>query len=482
VIEVRANKRIFTEDPIGRTRRRLSAPRRGEPHGPETNRGATKRNSIVITRWLGTDKTLLEFIADQLSLLACLVVLWTIAICAAIISIRRYADAINPVTGALASQAAVTCLLSAAASSLRYDGLQHSEIALKEVMMVSSAFVLAVVAGASIRVRSVETCLSVLLRQGPAKVGVIRPLPASAAFLLTSAALLAIVAFKGGGGMMWIEQPRIAYLTSRAGVGLPWAASGWALTIAVTLAIYQMRSPVGRMAMVALGCILGLQLGSKAVPLAIIMLAMMHQHRCVKPLRVSICVLAVVLISAVFSAVLWLQSYDESASSPTKYLAEYSTTAARGIDMLGPDGCWFSGTAWVTSLWEFVPRGLVSEKPFVYGLVLFHDQLNPGMAELGHTPGVPSWMLGFMEAGLLGVVTMGFVAGQLHSAVFHVIGRRVNGPANLLLLTQVGVFPILLYSNALATIGIYYLLGLLVGDLATPISGASQSGHTRPRS
>jgi len=83
-----------------------------------------------------------------------------------------------------------------------------------------------------------------------------------------------------------------------------------------------------------------------------------------------------------------------------------------------------------------------------------------------------------MEAGLLGVVVMGFAAGQLHSAAFHVIGQRANSPANLLLLTQVGVYPIFWYSNVISTIGIYFLLWLLVGNLAAPISSANQSRLT----
>jgi len=407
---------------------------------------------------------LLEVIANYLSLLSWLVVLWALAISAVIISINRYSDIINPVTGALASQAAVTCLLSAAASCLRFDGSQHSELALKVVMMVSSAFILAMVAGALIRIRWAERCLSALLCRGRVAVGVMRPLPAATMFMFISAALLVLVAVNGGGGMMWLIAPRVAYLTSRAGVGLLWAASAWALIIAVTLSIYQTRSGIGRMAIVALGCMFGLQLGSKAIPLAILLLVMMHQHWCIKPLPLTIWVLAGILVPIILSALLWLQRYDQSGSSSDEYLAEYSTTAARGIDLLGSDGGWFFGSAWKTSLWQFVPRNLMPQKPFVYGEVLLHEELYPGLAELGHTPGVPSWILGFMEAGLVGVVAMGFAAGQLHGTMFRVVGRRRCAPADLLLLTQWGVFPILLYSNAISTLGIYYLLRIVIGD------------------
>jgi hypothetical protein len=415
----------------------------------------------------------LESITDNLSLHSCLAWLWAIAISATVISIKRFRDIINPVTGALASTAAVTCLLSAAASCLQFDGSQHSEPALKVVMAVSSVFIVAVVFGALIRIRPMEICLSAVLRRKTASVGVMGPLPASAVFLLASTALLAIVAIIGGGGIVWIQNPRMAYLTSRAGAGLPWAASGWALTIAVTLLIYQTRSLVGRMTIVALGCLLGLQLGTKAIPLALVVISLMHQHWCVKPVRPLGWGLAGITLAAAFSCLLWLQRYDDLTGLPINYFAEYSTSAARGIDMLGPDGWWFTGSAWTTSMWEFVPRSMVAEKPFAYGIVLLLEELNPGMAELGHTAGVPSWILGFMEAGLPGVMAMGFAMGQLHSAVFHVIGRRVNGPADLLLLIQVGVFPILLYSNPISTISIYYLLRFLIGDKGVPFGGGA---------
>ena len=416
---------------------------------------------------------MLELIANNLSLLGCLSLLWVIAIGAGAISVRRYSGVINPVTGAIVSQAAITCLLSSAASCFSFTGLLHSEHSLKLVILISSLFLCAVVAGASVRICAVENSLSWVLCRQRAITGVLKPAFASSLLLLSSFVLWVAVAIRGGGGMLWLEDPRSAYLSFRSGVGLLWAASGWALIVALTIAIYRARSGSARVVVTVFCCLLGFWLGSKAVSLGIVAVAIVHQHLCVRPINLGSWLVWGGIFAVLFGLLISVQAVDGSSVSSASYLAEYSTTAARGLELLGSEGGWFSGSAWVTSMWEYVPRSVVPEKPFVYGRVLLNEELNPGMAELGHTPGSPAWILGFMEAGLVGVVASGVIAGQLHSAAFHVFTRRLAGPADLLLLIQLGVFPVLSYSSLVSNIGIYFLVRCLVGDVASASVGAS---------
>jgi hypothetical protein len=273
-----------------------------------------------------------------------------------------------------------------------------------------------------------------------------------------AAATYVLMAVLGRGGATWITNTRLAYIESRAGVGVLWAATSWCLLIGLLALIWGSRRTTTSITAVAAVMLLSSLLGSKAAVVMPIVLAVFHYHLRRQSVATSGVVMLAFLVTSVFALTMALQNSTESATSLVSYLAEYCHTACRAIDLLGPQGAWFLGEAWLSSFWEFMPRAMFPAKPLVYGQVMVHDALAPGMAELGHTPGVPGWMLGFAEIGWAGIAASGFMVGRAHDAVHAVLRRREPTLANFLLYVQLVLFPVLIYSNVLSTLAIYWFL------------------------
>lgn len=64
---------------------------------------------------------------------------------------------------------------------------------------------------------------------------------------------------------------------------------------------------------------------------------------------------------------------------------------------------------WFSKLWEYVPRGLYSDKPFVYGDVYLTEILAPGMAAKGNTLGGPSYSAAALSFSYFGVFIFSFI-------------------------------------------------------------------------
>ncbi len=387
-----------------------------------------------------------------------IVALSTLVLMALWYSARRYGDIANPISGAIATHVAVTCLISPIAFYVWQARNVASDRALAIVATGSCVFVVAIVAGAVTPAPWLRRLVKLPL--GPnRKVNVgTRSKTLALAAVLSSIALFSAMAVAGGGGLVWLESPRDAYIANRVGVGVLWSAASWCLAVAVLALSWRCRSPLKRAIIVGVGALAGLTFGSKAVPLNMVLLAVLYQHLMIRPIgRLTVAVIASLLVGAV-AYLLRLQGNHIGAPLTVRYFADYTYTACRGIESLGAEGAWFLGHAWFSSLWEYVPRALAPTKPFAYGVGLLHEALAPGMAARGHTPGVPAWMLGFAELGWAGIALSGFAIGKFHDAVHAVLRRRGLNFANFILYVQVVMYPVLIYSNIISTLAIYWVL------------------------
>jgi hypothetical protein len=85
----------------------------------------------------------------------------------------------------------------------------------------------------------------------------------------------------------------------------------------------------------------------------------------------------------------------------------------------------FHGQVALSSLWAYVPRGLVPDKPFVYGVLYVNEIFYPGQAELTNTPAFGGAVEQYADFGVPGVVFFGFFGTQavLNAVLFHLVFR-----------------------------------------------------------
>lgn len=67
-------------------------------------------------------------------------------------------------------------------------------------------------------------------------------------------------------------------------------------------------------------------------------------------------------------------------------------------------------------------------------------------------------MLGFAELGWAGIALTGFAIGKLHDAVHAVVRRRGLASTGFLVYAQSVMYPALIYSNAIWTLAICWIL------------------------
>lgn len=151
-------------------------------------------------------------------------------------------------------------------------------------------------------------------------------------------------------------------------------------------------------------------LGSKNNILTLLVIGVVYYNFCVK--RISLfgfIVLVFLMVLAVLSLLLVQGAYP-SLLEGTLYFRDYFDTTAQVISRFDEFGFHY-GRGWLSSLWFYVPRGLYPDKPYEYGVTLFHRVLFPGRSAKGHTPGLLTWSLAYLDFGVFGVFVNGLLVG-----------------------------------------------------------------------
>lgn len=107
--------------------------------------------------------------------------------------------------------------------------------------------------------------------------------------------------------------------------------------------------------------------------------------------------------------------------SIAQYFEYYPNAAMYYADYFGGVIKLFEGQVVITSFWEYVPRGLFPEKPYVYGILHVVDFYFPGGAESGNTPAIYGGVAQFADFGIMGLL---FFAMINLLPVFYFAGLR----------------------------------------------------------
>ena len=219
-------------------------------------------------------------------------------------------------------------------------------------------------------------------------------------FLLLFLFFWVVTASSSLGVAGWIASPRTGYQFHRSGAGQYYALALLCLSTSYALLLLFVR----RRSQVVLGLAVYLcfafLLGSKNILLnfSIYAVIILWYHRIRHIGRkmlvlLPLCFVPMLLNFGSFDLQQIISYFDYYINSAHYYEARFSGE----IDL-------FHGRIALTQAWGMVPRSLVPDKPYVYGMTLVTDHFFPGAAEETHTPAFGGPVRYFADFGVWGVV------------------------------------------------------------------------------
>jgi hypothetical protein len=263
------------------------------------------------------------------------------------------------------------------------------------------------------------------------------------ALLLAGAAgAFVALALFGGGGILWLTNTREAYISYRAGAGPFFALTQWLLTFAMLYYIWTTKPRALKLLLILFFfCAAMYPLGSKNNILTLLVIGVAYYNFYVK--RISLLgfiVLVFLMVLAVLSLLLVQGAYP-SLLEGVLYFRDYFDTTAQFISRFDEFGFRY-GQGWLSSLWFYVPRGLYPDKPYEYGFTLFHQVLFPGAAAKGHTPGLLTWSLAYLDFGVFGVFVYGLLVGIWQRMAYEYFLKHRHKFFAFVLAMQFSIWPI----------------------------------------
>jgi len=264
--------------------------------------------------------------------------------------------------------------------------------------------------------------------------------------------MIALVLFyflmiSSGAGLLWLTDPRLAYLSYRAGSGYIYLMVQWVLLATLIYYIWT-RKPrlTGLLWVVCLYSLAAYFTGSKSNMLAGIIVAGVYYNFYVKAVPWLLVVSGPFLMLGMFLVLLNLQQSYSGIVPALSYFRDYVETTAQFLVRFDEFGLHW-GYAMFSDLWFYVPRVLYEEKPFEYGVVLIHKVLFPGAAAQGHTPGILPWALAYLDFGVIGVFVSGMFTGFMRRGAYEsFLANRENSLAFILMI-QLSLIPVFAYAT-----------------------------------
>lgn len=270
----------------------------------------------------------------------------------------------------------------------------------------------------------------------------------------------------------WLLNPRDGYQHYRTGQGHWYALAVNCLAAAYVMAVLQNPRPGRVMLTTTLYLGLSYLLGSKGTMLSLFVAGLIVLWFLRWKHLGKVTVIGMPLLFALLITNLLLALGDSfELQSVLEYFDYYKNAADYYTAHLSGELPLMWGEVMVSSLWAYVPRALVPDKPSVYGILLVNEFFYPGQAELTNTPAFGGAVEQYADFGLLGVIVFNALSSQTLSMAFlsYLTFRR---PGLSLTRMSVGMTAVVLvqYAPAFGSFlpSLLYLsfLGLVLGSLA----------------
>jgi len=378
--------------------------------------------------------------------------LWTLLAAAVIVSLGgllRYGTLLNPLTVSTVTDTGLTTLLPGVFAYYFLSLGKYSEQDIVKTAWLSGVYLLGIV----LPYLSRGTALARLFGGVLGALGLNAPNIAYR-FSVTKFGLLvlgggltfALLAITGGGGALWLTNPRMAYLVYRTGAGQFWLLTAWFQSTAFLYYLWA-RRPRGLHLLVVVGAFLlaAFWLGSKAIILSVAVLAIVYYHFMVRGLGTFRIVLFGLGGAAAFVGLLFFQGSFSDLAGVASYFENYQITA-EFISRFNEFGFQY-GKAWLSGFWFFVPRALYAAKPLEYGSILIQKQLLPGAYEAGYAPGFLTWSLAYLDFGWVGVFGAGILKGLIERAAYEHFLRNRNSLFAFAMMMQISLWGIFAFAS-----------------------------------
>lgn len=252
----------------------------------------------------------------------------------------------------------------------------------------------------------------------------------------------------GDAGLLWLTDPRLAYLNYRGatGDGALFVLAQWTLTIASAICLFVVRTRRTHLLVVLmLLCAAAYFFGSKQILLNLIIYAAYLLDR--QGHKLKLIHFGLIALIAAMAFVTLLGGLDDTTPLVFAglYFSEYAVNTAR---IFSPEvlNSFYRGEILFSNGWTYLPRFVFPDKPFEYGQVLINSILFPGAAEMGQTPGLLYWSGYYVDFGLVGVLFYGLMRGLIDAALFSALRRSGEQPLKMALCFSMCVTPLFLYA------------------------------------
>ncbi|MFJ2989759.1 oligosaccharide repeat unit polymerase [Collimonas sp. NPDC087041] len=230
-----------------------------------------------------------------------------------------------------------------------------------------------------------------------------------------------LLATAGGGGALWLSDPREAYQYNKFGAGNYYLFWIWGISFLLLYILYTIR-PTTKLEFLKISPLLMIILcstyftGSKQVLMVNLLLVIFYYVNYVKPIRLKYFVLLAAGLLAGFLSLQLIQGTTTDLGGAFAYFDYFQKTIefVSKYDQIGPK----YGEAFLSSFWGYIPRSFAPDKPLVYGQILIQEFLYPGAADAGYYPAFSPWSFLYLDFWIFGVAISGFFSGIL-SWVFY---------------------------------------------------------------
>ena len=380
--------------------------------------------------------------------------LFAAAVLMALAGLLRYRTLVNPLTVSTVTDTGLTTLLPGVFAYKFLSLGRYSEADIVKTAALSGLYLL----GIGLPYLTRRSTLAHFFGQALGALGLNSPSIARRfsvvkfGLLLVGAALtFAALAVAGGGGTLWLSNPRLAYLLYRTGAGQFWLLTAWFQTTAFLYYLWSRRPRGLHLLIVVAAFTMGAgYLGSKAIMLTVGVIGIVYYHFLVRPLgTLKLAALGVTGAGAFASLLFFQGSYSDWAGVASYF--ENFQISAEFIGRFNEFGFQY-GKAWLSSFWFYVPRALYAAKPLEYGSILLQKQLLPGSFEAGYAPGFLNWSLAYLDFGWFGVFGAGIMKGLIERAGYEQYLRNRNSLFAFAMMMQISLWGIFAFASVGITI------------------------------
>jgi hypothetical protein len=429
--------------------------------GARAGRSATRRGARLLT----ADQALWALLAAALLVMA--------------IGLLRYRTLLNPLTISTVTDTGLTTLLPGVFAYHFLTLGKYSEADMVKTAALSGVYLVGIMlpylSRGSGMARIADRLLGITGLNSP-RIG--RRFSVVKFGLLVAGGLLTFVALAvaGGGGRLWITEPRLAYLHYRSGAGQFWLLAAWFQSTAFLYYLWARRPRILELlALVGVFGVGALYLGSKAIILTVGVIAIVYYHFMVRPLGTLKIILSGIAGAGAFLWLLLFQGSYTDLIGIASYFENFQITA----EFIGrfPEFGFQYGKGWLSSFWFYVPRALYPAKPLEYGPILIQKVLLPGAYEGGYAPGFLNWSLSYLDFGWLGVLGAGVLKGTVERAAYEQFLRNKNSLFAFAIMMQLSLWGVFAFASISIVVIWCWLQSLF---LRLVLVHGTQPSHARP--